>query len=250
MSVDGAAVRVEGLVKVFADRHRGTFRAVDGVSFECKGGEVLGLLGPNGAGKTTTLRILSTVLLPTEGKATIAGHDCVKDPVGVRGSLGFLSANTGLYPRLTPRETLAFFGRLHHLPEELIEARVEELLDLFDLKDIAGRRCEKLSTGQRQRVSLARTLVHDPPVLILDEPTTGLDILGTSAAMAFLQEKRAEGRAILFSTHVMPEAEKLCDRIAILHRGRILATGTLEGLRVQTGRCYLEDIFHVLLAST
>ncbi|MGH7149493.1 MAG: ABC transporter ATP-binding protein, partial [Planctomycetota bacterium] len=218
MKADGAAIRVEGLVKVFADRRRGSVRAVDGVSFECRGGEVLGLLGPNGAGKTTTLRILSTVLLPTEGKASVAGHDCVEEPLAVRGALGFLSANTGLYPRLTPRETLAFFGRLHHLPEERIEARVEELLDLFELEEIAERRCEKLSTGQRQRVSLARTLVHDPPVLVLDEPTTGLDILGTSAAMAFLQGKRAEGRAILFSTHVMAEAEKLCDRIAILHR--------------------------------
>jgi sodium transport system ATP-binding protein len=249
VSEDGAAIRVEGLVKVYADPRRGEVRALDGVSFACARGEVLGLLGPNGAGKTTTLRILSTVLLPTEGAASVAGHDCVEEPLAVRRSIGFLSANTGLYPRLTARETLDFFGRLHHLPEDRLGPRIETLLEAFDLREIADRRCEKLSTGQRQRVSLARTVVHAPPVLILDEPTTGLDILGASAAILFLQSQRAEGCAILFSTHVMAEAEKLCDRIGILHRGRILAIGTLEELRTRTGRRYLEEIFPALLSS-
>jgi sodium transport system ATP-binding protein len=245
---NGASIRVDGLVKVFADRARGEVRAVDGLTFACGAGEVFGLLGPNGAGKTTTLRILSTVLAPSAGTAVVAGHDCAGEPLAVRRSIGFLSSSTGLYPRLTARETLAFFARLHHLPEEEIEGRVARLLERFELADFADRRCEKLSTGQRQRVSIARAVVHEPPVLILDEPTTGLDILGASSMIEFIAAKRAEGRCVLFSTHVMAEAEKLCDRIGILHRGRLLAVGTLEELRTRTGERYLEDIFRALVS--
>jgi sodium transport system ATP-binding protein len=240
--VTGTVV-VRGLAKTFQDEARGTVRAVDGIDFECGAGEVFGLLGANGAGKTTTLRMLSTILVPTAGTATVAGHDVATDPAAVRGSLGFYSSSTALYPRLTARETLEFFTRINGYPADQVKARVAALVARFGLEAYADARVDKLSSGMKQKVSLGRTVAHDPPVLVFDEPTVGLDILNALEIHEVVKELRREGKSILFSTHIMSEAEKLCDRIAILHAGRILVCDTLAGLRQATGLHYLEDIF-------
>ena len=236
-------VEVEGLVKVFHDEGRGRVIAVNDVSFVVDRGEIFGLLGPNGAGKTTTLRTLATVLGPTSGRASVMGHDVVKAPTEVRRSIGFLSTSTALYPRLTARETLEFFARINGYPEERLKARVDALVQRFGLGSYARARVDKLSTGMKQKVSIARAIVHDPPVLIFDEPTVGLDVLNAHELQEVIRELRGEGKTIVFSTHIMSEAEKLCDRIGIIQGGRILACDTLEGLREATGLRYLEDIF-------
>ncbi len=238
-----APVRTDGLSKVFYDDARGEVRAADGVSLRCRHGEILGLLGANGAGKTTVLRMLSTVLQPTSGRAWIMGHEVREAPEEVRARLGFYSASTALYPKITPRETLRFFARVNRYPRERVNARVEVLVERFGLGDYADTRVEKLSSGMKQKVSIARTVVHDPPVLIFDEPTVALDVLNAIELREIIAGLRDEGKAILFSTHIMSEAEQLCDRIAIIHHGRILATGTLEELRAATDLHYLEDIF-------
>jgi len=211
-------VRVSELRKTFYDESRGEVRAVDGVSFDCRPGEVFGLLGANGAGKTTTLRMLSTVLRPTGGSATLMGHDVTEDPEAVRRSLGFYSASTALYPRLTARETVEFFTRINGYPAEGVERRVQELVDRFGIAEYEDGRVEKLSSGMKQKVSIARTIVHDPPVLIFDEPTVGLDVMNAIEMVQVIHELKQEGKAILYSSHIMSEVEKLCDRIAILHR--------------------------------
>jgi len=236
-------VVVESLGKTFYDESRGPVRAVDEVDFTCAPGEIFGLLGANGAGKTTTLRMLSTILEPTDGTARIMGHDVHEEPEAVRRSLGFYSASTALYPRLTARETLDFFARINGMPRDGVEARVEELVVDFGIGDYADARVEKLSSGMKQKVSIARTVAHDPPVLIFDEPTVGLDVMNALEMQRILKDLRDEGKTLIFSTHIMSEAEKLCDRIAIIHRGRILASGTLDELREHTGEHYLEDIF-------
>ena len=242
-----AEIEALGLTKVFADPSRGSVLAVDGVSFRAGPGEILGLLGPNGAGKTTTLRMLATVLRPTSGTARVGGKDILEDPVGVRRSMGFLSGTTALYARLTPRETLRFFGRLHGLEDPLLEERVEGLLRRLDLLEYASTRLERLSTGNQQKVNLARTVLHDPPVLILDEPTSGLDVLAAGTLMEFLEERRAAGRCILFSTHILSEVERLCDRVAVIYQGSLEAQGTVEELAELTGEKYLERIFLALV---
>ena len=236
-------VLVQGLEKVFHDESRGAVRAVDGVDFTCAAGEIFGLLGANGAGKTTTLRMLATILTPTGGRAEVMGHDVVREPAAVRASLGFYSASTALYPRLTARETLAFFARLGGVAPGDVKARVGVLIERFGIAAFADVRVEKLSQGMKQKVSLARTVAHDPPVLIFDEPTVGLDVLNAIEMQGMIAELRAAGKAVLFSTHIMSEAEKLCDRIAIIHHGKIHACDTLERLREATGKHYLEDIF-------
>ena len=238
-----ALVEVEGLSKVFWDESRVECGAVDVIHFDCLRGEILGLLGANGAGKTTTLRMLATILVPTSGTARVMGHDVAEQPEAVRRSLGFYSASTALYPRLTARETLEFFALVNHYPKERVQARIDALVDRFGVTEYQGARVEKLSSGMKQKVSIARTVAHDPPVLIFDEPTVGLDVMGALEMQKVIRELRDDGKAILFSTHVMSEAEKLCDRIAIIHRGVILALGTLEALRDLTGKHYLEDIF-------
>jgi sodium transport system ATP-binding protein len=234
---------VRELTKTFLDESRGTIHAVNGINFECRQGEVFGLLGANGAGKTTTLRMLSTIISPTAGSAQILGHDIVGNPAGVRRSLGFYSASTALYPRLTARETIEFFARINQYPEDKLKARVESLLTRFGILHYADVRVEKMSTGMKQKVSIARTVAHNPFIIIFDEPTVGLDVLNAIEVQDAILELRNEGRTVIFSTHIMSEAEKLCDRIAIIHGGRILACDTLEGLRAITGQHYLEDIF-------
>ena len=185
---------------------------------------------------------------PHCGRAEIDGVDVVTNPLEVRRRLGFLSTSTGLYPRLTPRETLRYFGGLHGLDESVIATRIEELIETFDMGEFARRPLRGLSTGQKQKVSIARAVLHDPPVLILDEPTTGLDVLASSAMIEFVESRRTSGTCVLFSTHVLSEAERLCDRIGIIDHGRLLASGTADELREQTGERWLEDVFKVFVA--
>ena len=239
----GSSVSVQGLKKFFHDEGRGEVRAVDGLDFDCRPGEIFGLLGANGAGKTTTLRMLATILKPTAGAARIMGRDVVREPEAVRKSLGFYSASTALYPRLTAKETIEFFARVNEFPSERVPSRVQHLVDRFGIGEYAGARVEKLSTGMKQKLSIARTVAHDPPVLIFDEPTVGLDVMNAIEMQKTIKELREEGKTIIFSTHIMSEAEKLCDRIGIIHQGRLLALDTLDGHRAATGHHYLEDIF-------
>ena len=243
----GLAIEANQLKKSFVDPRRGRVEAVRGIDLECHWGEIFGLLGPNGAGKTTTLRMLATILAPSEGTARVAGVEVSGDPLEVRRRIGFLSGTTGLYPRLTPRETLRYFGDLHGIPRDELGPRIEELIDTFSMREYAEARCETLSTGQKQKVSIARAVLHDPPVLILDEPTTGLDVLASSAMIDFVESRRAAGTCVLFSTHVLSEAERLCDRIGVIFHGRVLAVGTLEQLAERTGKRWLEDIFRELV---
>jgi sodium transport system ATP-binding protein len=236
-------VVVKQLAKTFYDEARGEVHAVQGIDFECHAGEIFGLLGANGAGKTTTLRMLSTILTPTSGSASILGHDVATEGEEVRKNLGFYSASTALYPRLTAKETIEFFARINQYPSENVERRVDYLIERFGISKYSNARIDKLSSGMKQKVSIARTVAHDPPLLIFDEPTVGLDVLNALEMQDVIREFRSQGKTILFSTHIMSEAEKLCDRIAIIHGGRILACGTLDDLRQATSAHYLEDIF-------
>ncbi len=236
-------VYVKDLTKTYYDESRGPVHAVRGIDFTCMPGEIFGLLGANGAGKTTTLRMLTTILKPTSGTASIMGFDVADEPVEVRRHVGFYSATTALYPRLSARETIEFFARINGYSPSRTPARVDELIERFGIADYARTRIDKLSSGMKQKVAIARTIAHDPPILIFDEPTVGLDVLNALEMQAILTELKAQGKTIVFSTHIMSEAEKLCDRIAIIHEGRILASGTLDELRERTGAHYLEDIF-------
>jgi sodium transport system ATP-binding protein len=233
----------EGLSKIFRDPKRGEFRALDDVSFTCRPGRIFGLLGPNGAGKTTTLRILSTTLVPTAGRATVDGLDVVADAALARERLGFCTGTTGIYERLTPREMIRYFGRLYGLDGDALRARVDELLDLLDMRSFADTPNGRLSAGMRQKVSLARTIVHDPPVLVFDEPTTSLDVLVARTVTGFIARCRERGRTVILSTHIMSEVEKLCDDVAILHRGRILLQGPVAEVKERAGTDSIEDLF-------
>jgi sodium transport system ATP-binding protein len=233
----------QNLSKVFKHRKRGSVKAVTNVSFECHAGQIYALLGANGAGKTTTLRMLATILTPTAGTARVAGHDILREPAEVRRHIGFLSTATALYGRLSAREMVEYFGRLNGMNAETLRRRVSELFQLLQIEEFAARRCDKLSTGMQQKVSIARTLVHDPPVMILDEPTIGLDVIAARTIVEFIRSCRERGKTVLFSTHVMSEVEKLADRIGIIHDGRVLAEGTLDDLRARSGETDLEEIF-------
>jgi sodium transport system ATP-binding protein len=220
---------------------------VDRVSFEVHGGEVFGLLGPNGAGKTTTLRLIATLLKASSGTAILNGFDINKEPGKVREQIGFLSGDMGLYPRLTPREILDFFGKLNGMETVLRAKRIQELFSLFDMQSFADVRTDKLSTGMKQKTAIARTMLHNPPILILDEPTSGLDVpTARTIESAIIDAKRA-GKCIVYSTHVMEEAEYLCDRIAVISDGHLKMTGTMEQLRAATGKQRLREIFLDLL---
>ena len=231
-------IQCESLTKKFRE-----FTAVDHVSFEVGNGEVFGLLGPNGAGKTTTMRLLSTLLKPTSGTATVAGHDLLREPQKVRASIGVLPEDTGLYDRLTPREHLLYYGRLHRMPEDVLRKRGDELLDIMELKDRANTKVGDFSKGMKQKVALLRAFIHDPPVLLLDEPTAGLDVMSARSIQGFVERFRKEGKAIMISTHNMTEAQKLCDRLAIIDHAQIVAVGTVAELQKKTSQKDLESIF-------
>lgn len=220
----------DGLVKHFRAADGTTVKAVDGISFSVAPGEMVGLLGANGVGKTTTMRLLATLLSPTAGTASIGGCDVRTDPLGVRRRMGYLSAATGVPDRLTPEEVLRSFGRLHGLEDDIVAARIAELIAVLGLSRCGQRPCGRLSTGQRQRVSLGRALVHDPPALVLDEPTSGLDVLGARDLLDLLERLRSEGRAVLISTHRLHEIERRCDRFLIIDAGRIVGQGTRQEL--------------------
>jgi sodium transport system ATP-binding protein len=236
-------IEARQLTKVYKDRKRGPIRAVNGVDFRCEPGRIFGLLGVNGAGKTTCLRLLATILRPTSGTAAVNGFDILTEPEKVRASIGFLSTATALYGRLTAFEVVEYFGRLHGMDDHALRARIDAIFLTLGMNEFRDRRCDKLSTGMKQKTSIARTLVHDPPVMIFDEPTLGLDVLTARTVLGFIRECGQRGKTVIFSTHVMSEAEKLCDSIAIIHGGRILAEGTLAQLRARAGLERLEDVF-------
>jgi sodium transport system ATP-binding protein len=236
-------IDAQALTKVFRDKKRGEIRAADHVTFRAEPGKIYGLLGANGAGKTTTLRLLATLLKPTSGSATVGGFDITRDPQKVRAQVGFLAASTALYGRLTAREMIAYFGRLNGLSAAELRTRTERLATDLDMHEFLDRRCEKFSTGMKQKTSIARTLVHDPAVMIFDEPTLGLDVMTSRAIVKFVRECRDRGKTVVYSTHIMSEVEKLCDVVGIIHDGRLLEEGTVAGLRAKHGEHDLEEIF-------
>ena len=236
-------IEVRHLTKTFRDKKRGEIRAADDISFRVEPGQIYGLLGANGAGKTTTLRLLATLLRPTAGSATIAGFDVEREARQVRATVGFLAASTALYGRLTAREMIAYFGQLNGLSDAAIRTRTQGLADELDMHEFLDRRCDKFSTGMKQKTSIARTLIHDPAVMIFDEPTLGLDVMTARAIVKFVRDCRTRGKTVIYSTHVMSEVEKLCDTIGIIHDGKLLAEGTLAGLRARHGEQDMEEIF-------
>jgi sodium transport system ATP-binding protein len=240
-------IEVRQLTKTYDDPDGGEVHALDGASWACAAGQVYGLLGPNGAGKTTALRCLATILRPSAGTAVVAGHDVVADPEAVRRNIGFLSGTTGLYGRLTPRETVRFFGSLYGLSGDRLEERVEAVLKQFAVTEYADRPNDRLSTGMKQRVGLARAVVHDPPVVILDEPTSGLDPVATRTVEEAIAAIAAAGRCVLLSTHMMSQAEDLCGRIGVIGRGKVLGDGTIAELCAATGTDNLRQAFFALV---
>jgi sodium transport system ATP-binding protein len=234
---------VEELTKQFPLPSGGTLLAVNHLSFSVQAGEVYGLLGPNGAGKTTTLRMILGLLQPTTGQASIAGFGSSQHPDEVKRRVGYVSANAGLYHGLTVREMLLFFGDLYAVPEAEAREELDRLVQLIGLGDIIERRCANLSTGQRQRVSLARALIHRPPVMLLDEPTLGLDVLGTQVIIEYIELLRRAGKAVILTTHHLDDAERLCTRFGLMNRGELVSEGTLEELRQRTGCQSLIDMF-------
>ena len=238
---DGPVIQIENLAKEYQGSDGTIIRAVNNISMSVAAGEIVGLLGANGAGKTTTLRITATLLRPTSGRAEVCGHDSITDPVGVRQSLGYVSATTGVPDRLTARELLTSFGRLHGLEEDAIKDRLDWLITTLSLRDYIDRPAGRLSSGQRQRISLGRALVHNPPALVLDEPTNALDVVGSRDLLDTLGHLRESGHAILLSTHRLHEIEHRCDRFVIINTGHIVAVGTRDELVGNSGE--LEDAF-------
>ena len=236
-------LRCEDLVKIYKKR-----KVVNKASVQVSKGEIVGLLGPNGAGKTTALRILSTVLRPSSGQVTINGYDVLTQPFLVRHQIGYVSANTAVYDRMTAWEMVEYFGRLYGLEKEPLRQRMENIFQRLRMNEIRDCMGAKMSTGMKQKVSIARAIVHDPPVLIFDEATVGLDVLVARAMLETVAELRDQGKCIIFSTHIMREAERLCNRIAIVHRGHILANGTLAELTEEYGEDDLEELFFQLIS--
>jgi len=236
-------IEARHLTKTFKDKKRGVIKAVDNVSFICRPGQIYGLLGANGAGKTTALRLLATLLQPTSGSASVAGFDVTQDAVKVRANVGFLAASTALYGRLTAREMIAYFGQLNGLAEAEIATRTARLADELVMHEFLDRRCDKFSTGMKQKTSIARTLIHDPAVMIFDEPTLGLDVMTARSIVKFVRECRNQGKTVIYSTHVMSEVEKLCDVIGIIHAGRLVAEGSLAELQARYAEKDMEEIF-------
>ncbi len=235
-------IRVEGLTKNF-----GKFKAVEDLSFEVKSGEVFGLLGPNGAGKTTTLRMLATLLIPTTGTATIAGFDIAKDSEQLRRNIGVVNGGMGLYDRQTGTEILTYFGKLYSMSKQDIKKRIAVLDELLQLGDTLYRRAGDFSTGMKQKIVIARAVLHDPPVIFFDEATSGLDVMARRAVLDFVTKYPTEGRAVIYSTHVMSEVDELCHRAAIIYQGKMIAVDTIDGLRQQTNAPSLEQAFFKLV---
>ncbi len=232
-------LKLEGLTKSFGD-----IVAVDGVSFSVQEGEIFGLLGENGAGKTTTLRMLATMLKPTSGTAKLGKYDVVADPEQVRGSIGILfGGETGLYDRLTVAENIRYFGELNDMPSADIKRRTDQLSAAFGMQDYIHRRAGKLSKGMKQKAAFARSIIHDPGIMLFDEPTSGLDVGAMREVHAFILQCKAEGKTIVLSSHIMNEVEKLCDRIGIIHQGRLVDVGSIGELRAKYGGDSLEEIF-------
>ena len=241
-------IEVQDLHKSFKAKS-GPVHAVRGVSFQARDGEITGLLGPNGAGKTTTLRMLYTLMSPDRGSVRVDGMDVARDATAVRRSLGVLPDARGVYKRLTARENIAYFGRLHGMDEATIASRIADLAATLGMEDFLDRRTEGFSQGQRTKTAIARALVHSPRNVILDEPTNGLDVMTTRGLRAFLQELRAQGHCVIFSSHIMQEVAALCDRIVIIAEGEVRASGTADELRAQSGEDNLEDAFVKLIGS-
>lgn len=232
-------IEVKELEKKF-----GSFTALDKISFQVKKGEIFGLLGENGAGKTTTLRILATMLQPTSGSASLDGFDVVKEPEKVRAHIGILfGGETGLYDRLTAQENIAYFGELNGMNKAEIMERTRYLAEAFEMQEFMGKRAHSLSKGMKQKVAFARSIIHNPDIMLFDEPTSGLDVGAAREVQAFIMECRAAGKTILFSSHTMQEVNKLCDRIGVIHKGRLIEIGTLEEIKNKYGDNDLEEIF-------
>lgn len=246
-------IKADELIKTFARTEKKNvkteFNAVDGISLEVQKGEILGVLGPNGAGKTTLLRMLGKLMCPTSGSVIISDEDGneITDAIEIKRRIGYLSGNTKLYKRLSARELLLMLGNIYDLPVEETKKRIEEIIEILDLKDFVDNRIERLSTGQTQRISIARCLLHSPQVYIFDEPTLGLDIISSKSIIEFMKAERKSGKSVLYSTHYMEEAEFLCDRIVMIHKGRIIAKGTPEELRQLTNTTNLRDTFLSLI---
>jgi len=237
-------IQVQGISKSF-----GRVKAVNGVSFEARDGRITGLLGPNGAGKSTILRMLYTLLKPDQGSAQVDGFDVRQSPLEVQRRIGVLADARGLYPRLTTRENIRYYGQLHGLEGEPLERQIASLLMLLDMQSIADRKTEGFSTGEKIKVAIARALVHNPPNVLLDEPTNGLDVMSTRAMRQFILRLREEGRCVLFTSHIMQEVAALCDQIIIISHGVVAATGSPDDLRKQTGQENLEDAFVAAIGS-
>ncbi|MBE5865274.1 MAG: ATP-binding cassette domain-containing protein [Lachnospiraceae bacterium] len=246
-------IRAEHLVKTFTKiekkQQKTEFNAVNDISLEIKEGEILGILGPNGAGKTTLLRMLGKLMEPTSGRVYITDREgqAITDNIEIKKRIGYLSGNTKLYNRLSARELLTMLGDIYELEAEAVQKRIEEIAEVMDMTEFVDNRIEHLSTGQTQRVSIARCLLHSPDTYIFDEPTLGLDILSSRSIVEFMKKERAAGKSVLYSTHYMEEAEFLCDRIIMVHKGQIIAEGTPEELRTQTGTSNLRDTFLSLI---
>jgi len=237
-------VRTHGVSKHFVDaKKKNVVRAVDNVSIEAHPGQITGLLGVNGAGKTTLLRILSTMLVPTAGTAEVAGFDTVKQATQVRASIGFMSNTTALYGRLSAREMIDYFGELYGLEGEHRKKRVDDVIQRLNIGEFADRLCDKLSTGQKQRVSIARTILHDPPVLFFDEPTAGLDVVTSQSVMEFIEGARIQGKTVIYCTHIMSEVERLCNNVFVIHNGHVCGSGDVASLKSQTSEASLEKAF-------
>jgi sodium transport system ATP-binding protein len=241
--VSAAAVSVERLEKTL-----GKNRVLRGISFQAQHGEIFGLLGPNGAGKTTTLRIICTLLSPDSGTVDVLGFDTRKAPEEVRRRIGVVTADIGVYPRLSARENIAYFAQLSDVPDRELRRRVDAVIERLDIGSFADQRAESLSSGQKQKVAIARAIVHDPQVLMFDEPTSNLDVLASREVREFMVESKGRGKCVIFSTHVMHDAERLCDRITILHEGRVVASGPTA--EVRGNRRELEDAFLELVGVT
>jgi len=241
-------IHVRNLVKRYNEISSDGFLALQGISFDAMPGQIYGLLGPNGAGKTTALRILSTVLKPTSGTAIVNGFDVTTNPGDVRRQIGFVSTNTATYDRMTAWELVQFFGKLYQMDPETLQMRMESVFAKFQMNNIRNMLCSKMSTGMKQKVSIARAIIHDPPVLVFDEATSGLDILVAREVLDTIEQLADHGKCIIFSTHIMSEVSRLCDRIAIMNRGKILAEGTIEGLADDHEESDLEEIFYQLIS--